>query len=248
MQTKVTRLDYCQYLLVSQINDTLTHFEEQGKPAYTTGGAWAGQNAVLSYGASWKDGDVFDQAPIHLAQLLQPKLDVSGAYEYQGQHALWGCVITLAGYNRPDPSTNRVYTYPGNGRTGVATHYFAQELPATPNQLVGAPAKCGQELFVFVSGPALTAGSQPNPYLFEVTSAKLRPKGGSAVAVKIADGLTKFPQRLGGGQLGYYLGPGAAIVIPVKPLKPSTTYLATVTMKGNGVTLAHHWSFTTAKS
>jgi len=28
MQTKVTRLDYCQYLLVSQINDTLTHFAD----------------------------------------------------------------------------------------------------------------------------------------------------------------------------------------------------------------------------
>ena len=26
MQTQVTRLDYCQYLLVSQINYTLTHF------------------------------------------------------------------------------------------------------------------------------------------------------------------------------------------------------------------------------
>src|SRR2546429_6763001 len=28
MQTKVTRLDYCQYLLVSQINYTLTHFAD----------------------------------------------------------------------------------------------------------------------------------------------------------------------------------------------------------------------------
>ena len=28
MQTQVTRLDYCQYLLVSQINYTLTHFAD----------------------------------------------------------------------------------------------------------------------------------------------------------------------------------------------------------------------------
>lgn len=30
MQTNVTRLDYCQYLLVSQINSTLTHFADHG--------------------------------------------------------------------------------------------------------------------------------------------------------------------------------------------------------------------------
>jgi hypothetical protein len=28
MEAKVTRLDYCQYLLVSQINDTLTNFAD----------------------------------------------------------------------------------------------------------------------------------------------------------------------------------------------------------------------------
>ena len=31
MKTSVTRLDYCQYLLVSQINYTLTNFADHGK-------------------------------------------------------------------------------------------------------------------------------------------------------------------------------------------------------------------------
>ncbi len=31
MQAPVTRLDYCQYLLVSQINDTLTNFADHGE-------------------------------------------------------------------------------------------------------------------------------------------------------------------------------------------------------------------------
>ena len=78
-------------------------------------------------------------------------------------------------------------------------------------------------------------------------SARESAPGGSVARVKVADGLVRMPASLGGTQLGYYLGPGAAIVIPVKPLKPSTRYVASVTMKGNGVTLTHSWSFTTAK-
>src|SRR5207302_8390312 len=109
-------------------------------------------------------------------------------------------------------------------------------------------AHCGQELFVFAAGPALSAGRRPNPYLFDVTKASLHTAGGSVARVKVADGLVRMPASLGGTQLGYYLGPGAAIVIPVKPLKPSTRYVASVTMKGNGVTLTHSWSFTTARS
>jgi hypothetical protein len=31
MKAKVARLDYCQYLLVSQINYTLTHFADYGE-------------------------------------------------------------------------------------------------------------------------------------------------------------------------------------------------------------------------
>jgi len=31
MKTSVTRLDYCQYLWVSQINDTLTNFADHGE-------------------------------------------------------------------------------------------------------------------------------------------------------------------------------------------------------------------------
>jgi hypothetical protein len=229
-------------------NNVLTHDEQQGSPGYTSGGAWAGRNSVLSYGASWSQGDVFEESPIHLAQLLQPSLSVSGAFEYQGTHALWGCVVTLAGYKRPQPSANRIYTYPGNGRTGVASSYNANELPVTPNKLVGAPNHCGQELFVFAAGPALHAGPAPNPYLFDVTRATLRTAAGSPAAVKVADALVKMPQSMGGTQLGYYLGPGAAIVIPVKPLHPGTKYVASVTMRGNGVTLHHTWSFTTRKA
>jgi hypothetical protein len=226
-------------------NGVLTHYEEKGKPGYTAGGAWAGSHAVINYGLSWADVNPFQEAPIHFAQLMQPRLEKSGAFEYHGAHALWGCVITLAGQTRADATTDTVYTYPGDGTTGVAHHYHASEGPFTPNELVGAPAHCGQELFVFASGPILSAGSG-DVYSFEIVSAKLTPKGGSPVKLKIADGTTKIPSKYGGGTLGGYLGPGAGIVIPVKPLKKKTTYTASVTMKGNGETVKHTWSFTTA--
>src|SRR5947208_12466408 len=51
-------------------NNTLTHFEVAGQPGYTKGGAWAGQNSVLAMGISWANGDPYEFAPIHLAQLL----------------------------------------------------------------------------------------------------------------------------------------------------------------------------------
>ena len=223
-------------------NGELTHYEEKSKPGYTEGGAWAGRNSVISYGSSWADGNVFEEAPIHLAQLLQPKLSVSGAFELVGRKARWGCVITLAGYKRAEPKVNRVYSYPGDGRTGVATNYHASEGPFTPNQVVGAPQDCGQELFVYASGPALKNG---NPYTYKISLASLRPQGGDPVKIKIVDGETKIPEKYGGGQIGYYLGPGAGIIIPIKPLAKSTTYEASVTIKGGGATFDYSWTFTT---
>lgn len=226
-------------------NDELTHFEEKGKPGYTSGGAWAGQHAVINYGSSWTDGNPFQEAPIHFAQLMQPRLKRSGAFEYAGSRTVWGCVITLAGQTRKDATTDTVYTYPGDGVTGVARDYHASEGPFTPNQIVGAPEHCGQELFVFASGPILTRGSSPNPYSFHIAAARLAPKGGSAVALKIADGRTRIPRKYGGGTLGGYLGVGTGIVIPVKPLKRDTLYVASVTIRGNGGTVKHTWSFRT---
>src|SRR5205807_4761663 len=138
-----------------------------------------------AYGSSWAQGNPFEEAPIHLAQLLQPSLKAAGAYELHGRRALWGCTTTWPGYTRALPHTNLVYTYPGDGRTGVSPHYFAAEGPFTPNQILGIPARCGQEIFVFVSGPALKAGSSPNPYLFHVIGATLRTKNGSKAPLRI---------------------------------------------------------------
>ena len=222
------------------LNNVLTHDEVAGKPGYTAGGAWAGQHSVLEYGSTWSGGNPYEFAPIHLAQLLQPRLNKTGAFELASGGTTWGCTVTIGGFNRADPKTNRIYTYPGNGRTAVNTTYVASEFPKTPNQALGIPAKTGQQLFVFASGPILGA----DPYAVDITKASLHPAGRSNVRVRIADALLPFL----GIHLGNYLGPGAGIVIPVKPLRAATKYVASVTMKANGMTVSRTWSFTTKKT
>ena len=228
------------------VNNVLTHYETKGQPGYTVGGAWAGQNSVIEYGSTWRNGNPYEFAPIHLAQLLQPRLNKTGTYELSSGAITWGCTVTLAGFNRPDPKTNRIDSYPGPGARGVNFLYIANEFPQTPNQLLGIPAATGEQLFVFASGPIL---AKTDPYRIDITAASLHPKGGGNVKVRIADAPLRFPKGCGAGsswcRLGNFLGPGAGIVIPVKPLKPSTRYVASVTMRGGGVTLHKTWSFTT---
>ena len=95
---------------------------------------------------------------------------------------------------------------------------------------------------MFASGPILGAA---NPYLLNIAAATLAPVGGAPVSVRVVDGGTRIPAKFGGGQIGYYLGPGAGIVIPVKPLKPATRYRATVTMSAGGEVVTRTWSFNT---
>jgi len=227
-------------------NRILTHDEQRGVPGYTAGGAWAGRHSVLEYGTTWLHGNPYDQAPIHFVQLMQPALSRSGGYELASGGTTWGCTVTLAGWRRPIPSTTRWYTFPGPGKNGVRTTYHAAELPVTPNRLVGAPNRCGQELFVFVTGPAVKRNVSMAP-LSDITRAVLRPRGGRPVAIKVVDGLTWMPAKFAGvrTRMGWYFGPGTGIVIPVRPLRPTTTYVASVRMRVNGVTLRHTWSFRT---
>jgi Cysteine-rich secretory protein family len=222
------------------VHNILTHYEVAGQRAYTTGGAWAGKHSVLDYGSSWKNGNPYQFAPIHLAQLLQPRLLRAGAYELPTNGTTWGCTVTTAGWTRKNPSTNRIYTYPGPGATGGNYTYVARELPKPPNQVLGIPSKTGQQLFVFASGPILTPYNQ---YSIDITKASLHPAGGANVKVRIADALVPFM----GLHLGNYLGPGAGIIIPVNPLRPSTKYVASVSMRGNGMVVRRTWAFTTKK-
>src|SRR4051812_20223489 len=57
-----------------RVNDQLTHDEEPDRPGYTAEGAWAGGTSVLSSSrAWWPQGNPWENAPVHLMQLLGPR-------------------------------------------------------------------------------------------------------------------------------------------------------------------------------
>jgi hypothetical protein len=225
------------------MNKILTHVEEPDKPGYTPEGAQAGKTSVLYVVAdpedAWTAGDnPFETAPIHLHQLLSPRLFVMGAAETDG----WGCATTQVGLTRPPPAAQVTYTYPGDGAKNVPIQEFAHEVPFTPGSRVGIPdgTATGPYLYMMFDGPAQSPFDDAR-----VVSAGLTGPGGPVDIVPV-DNLTD-----GAGAL---LPPGAEI-IPRRPLAPRTTYTASISAIVSArpppryqpvdIPFTHTWRFTT---
>jgi hypothetical protein len=207
-------------------NHLLTHVESPSAPGYTADGAWAGTNAVLAYRGGFTNPsawatDPWENAPFHLAQALQPGNRTVG-YDDDGVYA---CLTTWPGVVNSGLA-GKVFTYPGAGRTDVPTQQVASELPSTPQQNVGiaATATTGPNLIVYAYG----FGN-----VLHVTRASLTP----AVPIKWVDNTTPSV----GGVI-----PSGAILVPVTPLQPATTYTASVTLAGAIGSTTHRWTFTTS--
>jgi hypothetical protein len=93
----------------------LRHSEDPSSPYYSPEGNWAAESSVLASGASWTQGNPWEQAPIHLIQMLAPQLSELGAAENDNHN----CATTFVGYHRPEPTSLTAYSYPGNGVSGV---------------------------------------------------------------------------------------------------------------------------------
>ncbi len=179
------------------LNHKIAHVEPPGSPGYTPAGAAAGNSSVL--GGVWSDAkaDVwssnpYETAPIHLMQLLGPRLSTTG---------IWGpCASTWPGYQRAQPESPTLHTYPGNGTSGIYSKETASELPFVPGDFVGLPAgtRTGAHLFVLASGMGSGALSK---------SSLTGPNG--PVEVRTVDNKTP--------EIGSFLPPGG-IILPVKPL------------------------------
>jgi len=203
-----------------KVNRTSGHDEDPSKPGYTAAGALGGSSSVLSSGSGWVNGaNPWENAPIHLAQLLHPALLRTGASS--------GCMSTWRGYERPPPPETLVYTYPGPGRTGVSREQSTGERPFTPAELMGLRNPTGPHLYVFPFGGSVQ----------QIASASLIGPAG-AVAVRIADATTSDGTRTIGG----YIPSGTAILIPPAPLAAEATYTATVAFASG---LTHTWTFAT---
>jgi Carboxypeptidase regulatory-like domain len=208
-------------------NGVLTSTENPESPGASVGGAWAGLNSDLAEGRWIPTANPWENAPIHLLALLAPSLSVVGIDDGNG----YQCVTTYPGLVRTPTTIDRIFTDPADGAKRVVPSERARESPFVPGQFVGIPsgATAGRELLVYLN-LAHQTGQAP----VHVLSANLAFRG-HPVALRWVDSQTPT--------VGRYL-PGA-ILIPVKPLRPRTRYVASVSVQDRSATLTRRWSFTT---
>lgn len=206
----------------------LTHLEEPGQPGYTDGGAFAGENSILSAGAPWRAAaNPFEDAPIHLIQFFTPSLAQVGIDDSAG----YVCVTTWPGMAASPQAQETISTYPGDGSTGFPTTEDAEEGPFVPGDFVGLPqgTTAGRELFIYRDEPG-----QPGPAPVTIERASLTAPNGS-LAIRTVDNTTDT--------IGPYLT--GAIIIPVSPLPAGVRISASVTLAGSTGPITHSWTFTT---
>jgi hypothetical protein len=203
------------------------HSENPASPKYAASGSWAGAHSVLAKGSSWQQGDPFESAPLHLIQLMSPELRRVGVDEDASGYL---CMTTWPGYDSAGWKKATVYSYPGNATVGVPYAERADELAFVPGDFVGLPrgTTTGFNIMVFAEGTA-------DPWHLRIVSATLTGRGGP-VEVRTVDRTTPT--------VGPYLPPGSGFLIPVAPLRPGTTYRASVGFAGG---LRHTWHFRTAE-
>ena len=205
---------------------TTGHDETPGLPGSTPEGDEAGNASVLAT-RSWSAGNPFATAPIHLMQLLAPRITSMGADDSDGLV----CVSTFRGQG-PASAADVVLTAPGDGRRDVPASEEARESPFAPGDLLVPPAAAvtGPHILVLADGPFAEGG------MVRIVRARLRGPAGR-VGVRTLDGTEP---RIAG-----YIPPGG-MVIPSLPLADGTRYTATVLLEGaGGVRLKRTWSFRT---
>ena len=186
------------------------HAETPGLPGYSESGNRAGTSSVLSTGVGWTNGNPFATAPLHLMDLLDPRLSVTGVAE-SSDHV---CVWTSPG-NQRRFSLDDVYTVPRDGGDAVVSE-IARERPFVPGDSVGLPegTRTGPHLLVYAVGPS--AGTM------RVRAASLTSAAGQWVELRTVDNTS--------ARVGAYLSPGA-ILIPVQPLVAGTDYVASISLE-----------------
>ena len=107
-----------QHMHYLELNDFAGdwHTEVAGRPGYTDAGKAAAGSSVLSNAPSLGLEPDWQISPFHFAQLLAPRLSVSGAVP--------GCIYTWPGYQRPQPAQLELYTYPGDGVQDATSQYL----------------------------------------------------------------------------------------------------------------------------
>lgn len=212
-------------------NHYFGHVESPGRPGYTSGGAFAGLNSVISVGSSWASGDPFDDAPFHLMQLMNPALTQVGAVQYRA----YSCVTTFPGFSPSfTVAQDTLWSWPGNGTSGLHWAWTFNELPHAPGDDVGLSQHSitGPDIIVIHRGPAALGP------LDLLQSATLTGPSGPVEVRIVNDRMDPLTTDESG------------FVIAVHPLAPGATYTVSPTFTtGAGGAQVRSWtgsfSFTT---
>lgn len=207
----------------------LRHSEDPSSPYYSAEGNWAAENSVLASGDSWNQGNPWEEAPIHLIQMLAPQLSEMGAAENDNHN----CATTWPGYNRSKATSRTAYSYPGNGVSGVVASERASESPSVPGDQVGLPEGTATGRYLL----AYLAGVEPSDAPDVTATATLSNSAGS-VDLRVVDSTNE--------EIGGYMPQPSAFLIPAQPLKLLTAYQADVRWSMEGAQLfEQRFSFTT---
>ena len=207
-------------------NRQLTHFEVRGRPGYSAAGDRAAKMSVLAGPrAGWNLHNPWRNAPIHLAQVLNPGLRATGAFDSHG----YSCLYTYP-VSRPRSPADKIWTLPADGGRVVRAQ-TAFEAPYPPQQTVGIRGgkTTGPYLYVW------SAGSSALAPLTRLVSGSLSGPDG-LVATKVIDSsLLHGLAQAGNGWL-----------LPISPLRAGATYHATITIAAGlgGRKITHSWTFT----
>jgi hypothetical protein len=215
-------------------NHVIENPEDLTSPGYSPGGAWAGEESVLA-GTPWTaSANPWEDAPLHLDQLMSPGLSTVGIDESSGD----ACVTTWPGMAEPALPTGTVLTYPGNGASGLPPSELAEEKPVTAGQFVGVPngTLTGRELFVYEAGALRPVAGRLHGLGIWIAAASLSSPAGPVPVAWVDSSTSQIGTDLAG-----------AIIIPLKPLASETTYTASVALSGGESIppVIHRWSFTT---
>lgn len=174
-------------------------------------------------------------APFHLSSLMGPDREIGFGFVSRGSQGLTDNSRFLTPFvvkpatkiadGFADVASNQVVTYPCEGTTGVFPGLFGEE----PNPLPG------RDLATNPSGMGILVRTRTNTALF-ITSSRIREIGASS-DLAIAATVTKDSPNP--------VIPGAAVIIPDKPLKDNTRYTVTISGEANRVPFTRTFTFTT---
>jgi PASTA domain len=230
-----------------------THLENSGNPGYTTDGAEAGTDSVLSTfvsapspaaDAALLPGPTWDPEVFHRAHLLQPRLGQIGfdssTFLNEGAYHSFDCLWLQNQPAEPGPpqaldntrttSGLTLYPSPGNGAYSVPPSFPAGTESPDPATETGVPAGAtlGWLLNVEIDGPWESSGYGYAVAAHEVT-ATLAPDGTSNyVPLVVSQCGPQGCGNAGGTSLGTYFEGGFGI-FPTQPLAANTVYRVVLT-------------------